>query len=77
MTAQTLEQKKQVYSRQLAAHTFRQWNAVRQNQFSEKRDKADSKEPDAQGTRDEKQSRFGGDQQTCTPEKQDENKNYG
>lgn len=35
MAAQTIEQRKQQYSRQLAAHTFRQWNAVRQNQSHE------------------------------------------
>jgi hypothetical protein len=31
--AQTIEQKKQQYSRQLALHTFRQWNAARESQL--------------------------------------------
>jgi hypothetical protein len=77
MAAQTLEQKKQMYSRQLAAHTFRQWNAVRQNQSGEKEDEPDSKGSDILHTHDEKQSRFGGDQQTHTSGRQDQNKNPG
>jgi hypothetical protein len=32
MSARTIEQQKQHYSRQLALHTFRQWNAVREIQ---------------------------------------------
>jgi len=32
MAALTLEQKKQRYSRDLAEHTLRQWNSLRENQ---------------------------------------------
>jgi len=37
MPAQTIEHKKQQYSRQLALYTFRQWNAVRESQSLELR----------------------------------------
>ncbi|KAF9472463.1 hypothetical protein BDN70DRAFT_886938 [Pholiota conissans] len=36
----SLEQRKHQYSKQLAAHTLRQWNAVRQNATSDSKDRS-------------------------------------
>lgn len=45
MAVQTLEQQKQRYSRQLAAYTFRQWNAVKDAKLPEKKDQTGPMEP--------------------------------
>ncbi|KDR84805.1 hypothetical protein GALMADRAFT_217872 [Galerina marginata CBS 339.88] len=37
--AASIEQKKEIYSKQLAAHTLRQWNAVRQEPVAPRREK--------------------------------------
>ncbi|TFK41343.1 hypothetical protein BDQ12DRAFT_721026 [Crucibulum laeve] len=43
MTADTVEQQKQLYSKQLAAHTLRQWNSVRQNTSQDSQNKRPGK----------------------------------
>ena len=43
MTA-SLEQQKQLYSRQLAAHTLRQWNAVREQAGDSKKQRLTSQD---------------------------------
>ncbi|KAF9459451.1 hypothetical protein BDZ94DRAFT_1268214 [Collybia nuda] len=78
MAAQTLEQKKQLYSRQLAAHTFRQWNAVCQNQPHEKKAEDDprSRGPDIGLVHDDRQLKFGSDQRACTPEERSQGRGH-
>ncbi|RDB28530.1 hypothetical protein Hypma_015235 [Hypsizygus marmoreus] len=56
MTTQTIERQKLEYSRQLAAYTFRQWNAACESKLSERREN-----PSGAGKKDHK---------TRTPEKQ-------
>jgi hypothetical protein len=51
MTAETVQQQKQQYSRQLAAYTFRQCNAVRESKPQESREIPEEsvKQPDREG----------------------------
>lgn len=53
--AASIEQKKQQYSKQLAAYTLRQWNAVRHESGSQRRERHQSSETrrDNNQTKDE------------------------